>query len=84
MLNEQQLSYELDNQIQKLKIESYELIDTIQEKDEIINNLYQKINQLENELLFLHCLQEMGIDNWSGYGDAQVLYDEYLNEAEDD
>ena len=84
MLNEQQLSYELDNQIQKLKIESYELIDTIQEKDEIVNNLYQKINQLENELLFLHCLQEMGIDNWSGYGDAQVLYDEYLNEAEND
>jgi hypothetical protein len=32
---------------------------------------------------FLYCLEELGIDNWHGYGEAFTLYEEYYNERYD-
>ena len=35
---------------------------------------------LEEDSLFLSCLEGAGVDNWSGYGDAQEMLDEIKNE----
>lgn len=36
-----------------------------------------RIEKLEEDNLFLQCLREAGVDNWSGYSYAQELKDEY-------
>jgi len=41
-----------------------------------------RIEKLEDDNLFLQCLREAGVDNWSGYSHAQDLKDEYDSSEE--
>jgi len=36
--------------------------------------LFDYLDALEEASRFLSCLQQAGVDNWSGYEDAQDLY----------
>lgn len=56
---------------------NYYIDEYIKEKEEN-NKLITTIQNLKNDLLFYQCLEEMGVDNWDGYGEAQELYEEYL------
>ena len=40
------------------------------------------MDELEDGDLFLCALQNSGVDNWEGYGDAQELYEKYQNGEE--
>lgn len=45
--------------------------------------LLKKIEKLELRDLKLHCLEEAGVDNWSGYSDAMRDFYSYLVEKAD-
>ncbi len=36
--------------------------------------------ELEEDSLFLSCLEGAGVDNWSGYGDAKEMLEEIKNQ----
>ena len=39
-----------------------------------INSLELRIDELEEEVRFLHCLRAAGVDNWEGYDVAQDMF----------
>lgn len=49
--------------------------------DDTIRKLAQKeYNKLMLDVLFLTSLQNVGVDNWEGYSEAQELFDVWLAE----
>jgi hypothetical protein len=40
-----------------------------------------EIERLRSQLVFLECLESCGVDNWSGYGDAQEMFNEATREG---
>lgn len=50
--------------------------------EEIVNNLPEnhkakkEYKNLLEDSIFLDCLNGQGVDNWSGYGDAQQAFEE--------
>lgn len=42
--------------------------------------LFKYLDELEDNNLFLECLQSAGVDNWIGYSDAQDEYRECKEE----
>lgn len=48
------------------------------EVEELIN--VERLEYLEDRDLMLQCLEEAGVDNWEGYGDAMDLFREYKKE----
>ena len=44
----------------------------------------QEYGKMLDEILFLDCLREAGVDNWEGYSYAYSLYDEVQQEMGDD
>ncbi len=49
-------------------------------QEKMIATLLANIAQLEEDSLFLSCLEGAGVDNWQGYGDAQEMLAEIKNE----
>ncbi len=43
----------------------------------VIDKFAARIVELEKRSLILQALEEVGVDNWGGYGDAQCLLDEW-------
>jgi len=41
-----------------------------------VSKLKARVEKLEDEVAFLDCLRAAGVDNWSGYGDAQEMMDD--------
>ena len=41
----------------------------------MLDELQEKVRQMEEQLALLDALQECGVDNWDGYGDAHILLD---------
>lgn len=49
-------------------------------QEKMITTLLSNIAELEEDSLFLSCLEGAGVDNWDGYGDAQEMLAEIKNE----
>ena len=45
--------------------------------------LLNRLKELEDNDLFLGALRAAGVDNWSGYGDAQEMYEEWRKENDE-
>jgi len=48
----------------------------MQVENDIKTKLFNYLDQLEEDSNFLNCLRQVGVDNWSGYEDAQDLLEE--------
>ncbi len=64
----------------------FHFLEKYQEQEEINKGLQKEVERLhkenlalEEDSLFLSCLQGAGVDNWDGYGDAQEMLDEIKN-----
>lgn len=48
--------------------------------DEILESIAQlSEEQIVEKILLLDALLELGVDNWSGYGEAQELAEKWMN-----
>lgn len=45
-----------------------------------IDKLESEIKKNEKELLMLQALEECGVDNWEGYGEAKKLWREWIGQ----
>jgi len=52
--------------------------------DKQITISVQEYGKMLDDILFLNCLREAGVDNWEGYSYAYSLYDEVHQEMGDD
>lgn len=43
----------------------------------------EEYQYLKDRVFFLDCLESAGVDNWSGYGEAQEMYNEDSEEGTD-
>ncbi|QPX71678.1 hypothetical protein [Bacillus phage SP8] len=43
----------------------------------------EEYQYLKDRVFFLDCLESAGVDNWSGYGEAQEMYNEDSEEDTD-
>ena len=50
--------------------------------EEMITITKAKYDELTNDVAFLNCLINAGVDNWDGYEWAQEAYEEFLGEEE--
>lgn len=73
-VNEASMRYYID----QFKLEQ-EKNAVLAKENERLTNL---VNSLEDDSLFLSCLQGAGVDNWDGYGDAQESFDEIKAQEE--
>ena len=46
-------------------------------KDGVVTMTEAEYDKLFNDYLFLNCLRNAGVDNWSGYDDAQDAMAQY-------
>ena len=47
---------------------------------EQVTILKTELECLQNAQLLLDCLEEVGVDNWDGWGEALQLRDKYLED----
>ena len=52
--------------------------------DKQITISVQEYGKMLDDILFLNCLREAGVDNWEGYSYAYSLYNEVHQEMGDD
>ena len=52
--------------------------------DEYLKQQAEQIERLEKDLLMLNALEEAGVDNWEGYGDAVDIMEGYGDESRRD
>lgn len=46
----------------------------------ITKELYKSLMEDQDDVRFLHALRAAGVDNWSGYGDAQDILESWDTE----
>jgi len=54
--------------------------DTMVDLPEMVKITKEKHRSLVEDFIFLNCLISCGVDNWSGYEEAQAMYGEDLQE----
>ena len=65
----------------------FHYIDKLKEQEAINKTLQNEIDRLhrlnadlEDDVLFLSCLEGAGVDNWDGYSDAREMFEGIKNE----
>lgn len=46
------------------------------EKEDLVTITRDEYERLQRSEDFLSCLEACGVDNWSGYGDAQEMFED--------
>lgn len=50
-------------------------------KEEMVTITKKEYDNLQEAAEMLSCLEACGVDNWDGYGDAQEMYKEEMEES---